>query len=109
MGSIAMSFLDSHDGPGPATASAEAAAPPGTVTVQTYDRRGVLGLLPRLGHYAAAPGETWPLSYDPSWALVLEAGLGHPPYVLTAEERGTIRGYLALSFVRSTLFGRFLV
>jgi FemAB-related protein (PEP-CTERM system-associated) len=65
--------------------------------------------LPRLGHYAAARGELWPLSYDPSWAVVLEIGLSHIPYVLTADVRGDLRGFLALSFVRSALFGRFLV
>jgi FemAB-related protein (PEP-CTERM system-associated) len=102
-----MSKLVSNDclgfAPGTETAS------PGMVTIHTYDRQGLLGLLPRLGHYAADRGAMSPLSYDPSWAVVLLAGLDHTPYVLTAEERGTIRGYLALSFVRSTLFGRFLV
>jgi len=85
-----------------------ATAPHATATVRMHDRRGLVGLLPRLGHYAARGGQ-WPLSYDPSWAAVLEAGLDHTPYVLTAEERGEIRGYLALSFMRSALFGRFLV
>jgi FemAB-related protein (PEP-CTERM system-associated) len=106
-GSRAMSFLDSENGTGHAAGTAT--APPGKVTVTTHDRGGLIGLLPRLGHYAAARGGMWPLSSDPSWALVLEAGLGHTPYVLTAEERGEIRGYLSLSFMRSALFGRFLV
>src|SRR4051794_23840578 len=102
-----MSVLDSDELLGflPATAT----EPPGAVTVRTHDRRGLVGLLPRLGHYAAARGEQWPLSYDPAWAVVLQAGLNHTPYILTAEKRGEVRGYLALSFVRSALFGRFLV
>lgn len=45
------------------------------------------------------------------WQKALQVGLGHQPYVVvsTDEPSGTANGYLPLSFVRSALFGRYLV
>jgi FemAB-related protein (PEP-CTERM system-associated) len=40
---------------------------------------------------------------------VLQVGLGHTPYCLEAVEEGRTRGFLTLAFVRSLLFGRYLV
>jgi len=40
---------------------------------------------------------------------VLRRGLGHKEYCLVAEAGGEIVGFLPLAFVRSLLFGRFLV
>jgi FemAB-related protein (PEP-CTERM system-associated) len=40
---------------------------------------------------------------------VLQRGLRHDPYALEATEGGRTRGYLPLAYVRSLLFGRFLV
>src|SRR5439155_22870098 len=50
-----------------------------------------------------------PLSLDPGWLLVLEKGLGHAPYVLEASRGEETVGLLFLAYVRSLLFGRFLV
>ncbi|MFM7844039.1 MAG: FemAB family XrtA/PEP-CTERM system-associated protein [Planctomycetota bacterium] len=48
-------------------------------------------------------------AHDPRWLLVLHAGLGHSPYLLEAYRGAELVGWLPLSFVRSWLFGRFLV
>lgn len=49
------------------------------------------------------------LSRDPAWLSVCARGLGHVPYLLEAHEGGTTRGFLPLAYVKSLLFGRFLV
>src|SRR5262249_28052789 len=49
------------------------------------------------------------LSRHPGWLSVLARGLRHSPYCLEAVEGGLTRGFLALAFVRSLLFGRYLV
>jgi FemAB-related protein (PEP-CTERM system-associated) len=66
------------------------------------------GQLPRLAAYVKEnrPGL---LSHHPGWLLVLQRGLGHKPYCLEVVEGGKTRGLLALSYMRSLLFGRFLV
>lgn len=48
-------------------------------------------------------------SRDPHWMYVLKEGLGHVPYALEATDAGKTVGFLPMSFIRSTLFGRFLV
>jgi FemAB-related protein (PEP-CTERM system-associated) len=64
--------------------------------------------MPRLTEFVLRDQRSHP-SHHPHWLHILKEGLGHTPYVLEAfSERKTI-GYLPLSFVRSTLFGRFLV
>lgn len=50
-----------------------------------------------------------PLSYHPAWPAVLARGLGHAPYWLEAAAGDEVRGLLPLAYVRSLLFGRFLV
>src|SRR5262249_29462107 len=64
--------------------------------------------LPRLVAYVAR-GKQVPLSRHPGWLQVLDAGLGQTPYCLEAVADGTTQGFLPLAFVRSLLFGRFLV
>ncbi len=50
-----------------------------------------------------------PVRYDPGWLTVLQRGLRHKPFLLVAMQDGRPVGSLALSLVRSRLFGRFLV
>ncbi len=50
-----------------------------------------------------------PVRYDPGWLSVLQRGLHHKPFLLVAMQDGRPVGSLALSLVRSVLFGRFLV
>jgi FemAB-related protein (PEP-CTERM system-associated) len=66
-------------------------------------------VLPRLELYGASRGGQAPLSRHPAWLKVLEQGLRHVPYCLEVTEDGKTRGFLALAYVRSLLFGRFLV
>jgi FemAB-related protein (PEP-CTERM system-associated) len=73
-----------------------------------HDRRELAKHLPRLRAYVAEGGLV-PLSRDPAWLTVLERGLGHAPYCLEVAEGERTRGFLALSYVKSLLFGRFLV
>ncbi len=53
--------------------------------------------------------EPLPLSMHPVWPLVLKSSFGHRIYVLEATQGGQSCGVLPLAFVRSVLFGRFLV
>lgn len=64
--------------------------------------------LPRWEAFASRRGPL-PLSYHPAWPSVLSAGLGHTPYWIEAVEGGETRGLLPLAYVKSLLFGRFLV
>jgi FemAB-related protein (PEP-CTERM system-associated) len=50
-----------------------------------------------------------PLSYHPRWLTVLARGLRQAPYCLEAVAEGATLGLLPLMFVRSVLFGRFLI
>ena len=50
-----------------------------------------------------------PLSYHPSWPVVLRNGLGHTPCCLEAKVGDEICGILPLVAMKSLLFGRFLV
>ncbi len=54
-------------------------------------------------------GPLAPLSRHPGWLSVLERGLGHVPFVLEVADGDGTRGWLGLAYVRSVLFGRFLV
>lgn len=47
--------------------------------------------------------------YDPRWLHVVCEGLRHRPYLLTARRGEQYEGVLPLAFVKSLLFGRFLV
>jgi serine/alanine adding enzyme len=64
--------------------------------------------LARLGTYCEGRGPC-PLSCHPAWLAVLHASLRHTPYCLEAVEHGRTRGILSLCYVRSVLFGRYLV
>jgi FemAB-related protein (PEP-CTERM system-associated) len=84
------------------------AAPGRALEVRAHEGRQLDAELPRLAAYATR-GEQVPLSRHPGWLRVLEAGLGHTPYCLEAVTDGETRGLLPLAYVRSLLFGRFLV
>jgi FemAB-related protein (PEP-CTERM system-associated) len=84
------------------------AATPPPFAVRTHTGRDLKAQLDRLGAYLD-DGRQAPLSYHPAWLAVLENGLGHVPYCLEAVAGEKTRGFLALAYVRSLLFGRFLV
>jgi FemAB-related protein (PEP-CTERM system-associated) len=83
---------------------------PGTVSeVCVYTQHELAPRLHRLEGYVSRGGPA-PLSRHPAWLDVLARGLGHTPYLLEAEgEGGKVIGFLPLAYVRSLLFGRFLV
>jgi serine/alanine adding enzyme len=81
---------------------------PSTVEIRVHDARALADHLPRLGAYAAR-GERVPLSRHPAWLVVLQRGLKQVPYCLEAVQGGQTRGILPLAYVRSLVFGRFLV
>jgi FemAB-related protein (PEP-CTERM system-associated) len=76
--------------------------------VYTHTGRALAERLPALAEFATA-GPRVPLSRHPGWLPVLERSLGHPPIAVEAVRGGQTVGTLHLAFVRSLLFGRFLV
>ncbi len=78
------------------------------IAVRGHGRADLAAELPHLAEFALR-GEHVPLSRHPSWLTVLQYGLRHEPYLLEATEGGRTVGVLPLAFVRSILFGRFLV
>lgn len=78
------------------------------LAIRVHGPRDLSNVIPALAAYVLAGG-TMPLSRHPIWLLALRDGLGHTPYCLEAVEAGRTRGVLPLLFVRSILFGRFLV
>ena len=76
--------------------------------VRAYTGRALTERLPALTAFATA-GARVPLSRHPGWLPVLEHGLGHTPIALEAVRGGRTVGMMSLAYVRSLLFGRFLV
>lgn len=78
------------------------------ITVHRHERHDLVDCLPRLTAFATRDHKL-PLSRHPQWLNVMQRGLQHGVYCLEAMEEGRTRGFLALAFVKSMLFGRFLV
>jgi FemAB-related protein (PEP-CTERM system-associated) len=83
-------------------------SPAPDAAVHTYTGPALAARLPALTAFAIA-GARAPLSRHPGWLPVLERGLGHTPIALEAVRNGRTVGLMNLAFVRSMLFGRFLV
>jgi FemAB-related protein (PEP-CTERM system-associated) len=88
------------------------ASPLGTsapaLTVRVHTGAALAARLPALRAFAFR-GDRAPHTHDPAWLRVLARGLHHDVYALEAAEGGHTCGLLPLAFVRSLLFGRFLV
>src|SRR4029077_1831070 len=80
-----------------------------TKTVRVLDRHTLASSLPRLENYLLRDGPLLALSRHPAWLNVLHRSLGHTPYCLEAVEGERTCGFLALAYVSSFLFGRYLV
>jgi FemAB-related protein (PEP-CTERM system-associated) len=78
------------------------------VEVRTHSGPGLPAEYPRLADYVRSRGAV-ALSRHPGWLTVLRDGLGHVPYCLEAVQAGQTCGVLPLAYLRSWLFGRFLV
>ncbi|MFW5682445.1 MAG: GNAT family N-acetyltransferase, partial [Phycisphaeraceae bacterium] len=57
----------------------------------------------------ATPDNAPGVEHDPAWLDALRDGMGHRPLALVHRSAGGIDAYLPLAWVRSRLFGRFLV
>jgi len=88
--------------------NATAAPPASPLRIRTHEPPDLEDCLPRLAAYAACRPQL-ALSRHPGWLQVLRHGLQHGVYCLEAVEDGRTRGFLPLAFVKSMLFGRFLV
>jgi FemAB-related protein (PEP-CTERM system-associated) len=76
--------------------------------IRTCDRRTIPARLPAWAEFIDRRGRSIP-SYHPGWLTVAQKGLGQKPYMLEAVRGGEIRGLLPLVFLKSFVFGRFLV
>lgn len=81
---------------------------PRVYEVRSHRRADLAQQLPRFSAYIGQ-GKPFPLSRHPAWLVVLERGMRHVPYCLEVVEGDQTRGILALAYVQSLLFGRFLV
>ena len=65
-----------------------------------------------VGEWKIGDGSQWPrlAAHDLAWSRALRDGLHHKSFDLTAHDtEGGVIGYLPLTFVKSWLFGKFLV
>jgi FemAB-related protein (PEP-CTERM system-associated) len=82
------------------------ARPP--IAVHAHRGRAVADRLPALTAFALARTPQ-PLARHPGWRSVFQDGFGHDVYALEAVASGRTCGFLPLAYVKSLLFGRFLV
>lgn len=85
-----------------------ATTPKEPVRVRLIRQADLESAIPRAAPYAMDRKPAW-LSRHPAWLQVFHHGLGHEPFLLEAERGSKLCGLLPLSFLRSSLFGRFLV
>lgn len=78
------------------------------IEVTCHSRKRLHERLPKLEEYVLR-GNQLPLSRHLGWLSVLEKGLRQSPYCLEATQGGQTCGVLPLAFVKSRLFGKFLV
>jgi FemAB-related protein (PEP-CTERM system-associated) len=82
--------------------------PSRSIVVQVHRGGELRQAVQRLARWTMGPSPSW-LSRHPAWLTVLQYGMQHVPFLLEATENGQTVGVLPLAFVRSLLFGRFLV
>ncbi len=78
------------------------------VEVRNHERAALVQRASRWEAFVARRAPI-PLSYHPAWLDVLARGFQHQPICLEAVQGETCRGLLPLAFVKSQLFGRFLI
>jgi FemAB-related protein (PEP-CTERM system-associated) len=81
----------------------------GPLAVWTHGPGEFAGQHARLQAYVERARTLLPASRALGWLSVLSGALKHEPHCLEAVEHGNTVGVLPLAFVRSLLFGRFLV
>jgi FemAB-related protein (PEP-CTERM system-associated) len=80
----------------------------GPIEIALREGRDLCARMTRWGAFVAEQGQRSP-SRQPAWVDVLARGLRQVPYCIEAETGGRTVGILPLSYVKSALFGRFLV
>jgi FemAB-related protein (PEP-CTERM system-associated) len=78
------------------------------LSLRVHERRQIVLHLPRLVAYFQGKGCV-ALSMHPAWLGVLVKELRHAPYCLEVVEGDRTRGFLALAYMHSYVFGRYLV
>jgi FemAB-related protein (PEP-CTERM system-associated) len=78
------------------------------LAIRIHARSDLAGAVPRLAAFAMTQKPAL-LSRHPAWLQILQYGQEHDPYLIEAAENGQTVGLLPLAFVRSFLFGRFLI
>lgn len=78
------------------------------LTIRTWTGAELRDRMPALEAFVCSPQRVC-LSRHPRWLQVLSEGMGHTPYAIVATEGDEIVGYLGLCYVKSLIFGRFLV
>ena len=81
--------------------------PPEALNIRLHAQEDLAPFLPRWAAYVQRR-QTLP-SRHPGWLAALAKGLKHKPYCVEALLGGQLVGLLPLCYVRSLLFGRFLV
>ncbi len=76
--------------------------------VRIHTRSDLAEVVPHVADFAMSAKPAW-LSRHPVWQQILQYGQQHDPYLIEATENNQTVGLLPLMFVRSFLFGRFLV
>ena len=78
------------------------------VTIRLLSGNSLADRLPKLIEFVQRPQFVSP-AHHPLWLYVLRDGLGHVPFAIEAVHDETTCGFLPLGYLRSTLFGRYLV
>src|SRR5271157_849731 len=78
------------------------------IEIRLCQGRELAEIQPNLEKYLRSRGQV-PLSLEPGMLSVLERGLRQVPYVLLAMDGDRVLGFVALAYVKSLVFGRFLV
>jgi serine/alanine adding enzyme len=78
------------------------------LSVAVHSGSDLTAAMPRLIEYATR-GDRVPCSRHPRWLEVLKEAFGHTPYGIEAVDDSRTVGWLPLAYVKSLLFGRYLV
>lgn len=79
------------------------------LNVVVHPQAAIAARIPALTEFVRASAPTVPLSKHPAWLEILRIAQNHTVFAIEAVSCGQTFGFLPLAYVRSLLFGRFLV
>ena len=79
------------------------------LNIVVHPRAAIAPRIPALTRFVRASAPIVSLSKHPAWLEILRSSMGHEVFAIEAIASGQTYGFLPLAFVRSMLFGRFLV